>query len=498
MKLAVTPNLRKLLELCLHYGRGAVWLGVAAAIVTCSPRATVLEQVKTLGVLRVATVNSPTTYYASNEGPVGFEFDLASGFARYLGVKLEVMIANSPPDTLALLDIGQAHFAAAGLGISPAREVRYRFTQPLLTVQPQLVYRSGQPRPRNLGELQGRLRIMGGTLHSDRLRTLRAEYPGLVWEESPNQETEELLYQVANGELDYTVANSDIIAIHRRYYPQLRVAFSLAESQELAWAFSRRLDSSLYDQAGAYLRSIGNSELERLRDRYFGHVEQVDYFGAVALATHVESRLPRFRPYFEEAARQHDLDWRLLAAIGYQESLWNPAAVSPTGVRGIMMLTNATAAFLNVSDREDPRQSIFGGARYFRRMLDLLPPEIRDPDRTWMALAAYNMGLGHLLDARELTAGLGRDPNRWLDVRNSLPLLTQRKWHAQTRYGYARGYEALHYVGNIRTFYDMLVWITDGRGNPQPEPEPPVQPPQAEPPPPDRTRDPLNIDTPVL
>jgi membrane-bound lytic murein transglycosylase F len=495
---AVPPNLYPLLKLGLRYGWVGAWFAAAASIATCSPRATVLEQVKTLGELRVATVNSPTTYYAGSDGPVGFEYDLARGFAEYLGVQVRMVLAASPPETLNLLDRGDAHIAAAGLGISPAREARYRFSQPLLVVQPQLVYRSGQPRPRNLGELQGRLQVTAGTLHSERLRVLKAEYPQLVWDEKPDSEPEELLYKVANGDLDYTIANSDIIAIHRRYYPQLRVAFSLAESQELAWAFARKLDSSLYDQAGAYLRSISNSELERLRDRYFGHVEQVDYYGAVALATHVESRLPRFRAYFEEAASLHNLDWRLLAAIGYQESLWNPAAVSPTGVRGLMMLTNATAAFLNVADREDPRQSIFGGARYFRRMLDLLPPEIAEPDRTWMALAAYNMGLGHLLDARELTAQLGGNANRWLDVRNSLPLLTQRKWHAQTRYGYARGYEALHYVGNIRTFYDMLVWITDGRGNPQPEPEPPVKAPEVKPPTVKETRDPLNIDTPVL
>ena len=180
----------------------------------------------------------------------------------------------------------------------------------------------------------------------------------------------------------------------------------------------------------------------------------------MTLATHVDTRLARYRDIFQKAGDKTGLDWRLLAAIGYQESHWDSDATSPTGVRGIMQLTVDTANFLRLTDREDPVQSIFGGSRYFKQIADQLPTDIPEPDRTWMALAAYNMGVGHLLDARILTEARGGNPNRWLDVRDALPLLSQPRWYARTKHGYARCHQAVIYVGNIRSYYDMLVWIT--------------------------------------
>jgi membrane-bound lytic murein transglycosylase F len=179
----------------------------------------------------------------------------------------------------------------------------------------------------------------------------------------------------------------------------------------------------------------------------------------------IRERLPALRPLFEDAGRRYDLDWRLLAAVGYQESHWDPAAVSRTGVRGIMMLTQRTARQLGIDDRTDPEQSIIGGARYLRSMIDRIPDRIEHPDRLWLALAAYNIGMGHLEDARVLTERRGGDPDRWVDVRESLPLLTQERWYRQTRYGYARGYEPVDYVQNVRTFYEILLWL-EGRDHP--------------------------------
>lgn len=474
-------------------------LAVAAllygCLTTCSPKPGALELVRTLGTLRVATINSPTTYYVDAGGPTGFDYDLARGFADKLGVKLEMLEASSPAEALEWVRDGKVQIAAAGLGVSAERDKIVRFSEPVLSVVPQLVYRMGNPRPRNFAQLEGTLKVPRGGLQAERLRALKIKQPELVWEETDDQETEALLYAVANGELDYTIANSDIISINQRYFPKLRVAFNVAERQDIAWAFQRSADASLYVVAREYLRAAHGGELERLRDRYFGHIEQVDYVGAVTLAVDAQLRLPRYRAIFEKAAERYGMDWRLLAAMGYQESHWRAEAVSPTGVKGIMMLTQDTAARLNVSDREDPAQSIWGGARYYRQIYDDLPSEIPPNERGWMALAAYNMGVGHLLDARELTRRVGADPNRWLDVRNSLPLLTQSKWYRKLKYGYARGYEAVTYVGNVRTYYDMLVWISNGgQGSPQTLGEPPLETPKAE----KIEKDPLDINIPIL
>jgi membrane-bound lytic murein transglycosylase F len=176
----------------------------------------------------------------------------------------------------------------------------------------------------------------------------------------------------------------------------------------------------------------------------------------------MDTRLPLYKEMFREAAGEIGMDWRLLAAIGYQESHWNPAAVSPTGVKGIMMLTQDTAGMMGVQDRENARESIFGGARYLMRVKDKVPERIPEPDRTWFTLAAYNIGFGHLEDARIITETLGGNPDDWSEVRANLPLLTQKKWYSRVKRGYARGWAPVHYVDNIRSYYEALMWLMSG------------------------------------
>jgi membrane-bound lytic murein transglycosylase F len=263
----------------------------------------------------------------------------------------------------------------------------------------------------------------------------------------------------------------------QRVLPELRVAFDLGEPLPLAWAFPMKsADESLYQAALEFFEQIrANGELEELLYAYYGHIEGFDYMGARTFLAHIEQRLPLYREAFEEAASQIQLDWRLLAAMGYQESHWDPGAVSPTGVRGIMMLTRAAAAEVGVEDRVDPLESIFGGARYFAGLKARLPERIREPDRTWLALAAYNIGLGHVEDARRLTQLRGGDPDRWLDVKESLPLLTQKEWYERTRFGFARGWAPVRYVEAIRSYYDILVRSSEEKGE-EPSPWPPASP----------------------
>lgn len=449
-----------------------VLAALTATLGTCSPRRPVLEEVRALGVLKVAVVNSPTVYYTGPGGEAtGFEFDLLKRFADQLGVRIEPIVVANPPAALDLLRSHGAHMAAASLASTPERKARFRFSRPLLPVVPTLVYRLGQPRPKRLDDLHGTLRVPSNSAAAEALRETqkRNPYMRVAWQETEEDGAEELLYQVSEGTLDYTVVNSDLLAVNQRYYPNLRAAFTIADALPIAWAYPKDSDNSLSDAIEKRFEALGSAELARIKDRHFGHVEQVDSYGALTLATHVDTRLPRYRESFRKAAEKHQLDWRLLAAIGYQESHWDADATSPTGVRGIMQITNSTADHLKVENRDDPTQSIYGGARYFKLLANLLPPEIAEPDRTWMTLAAYNMGIGHLLDARELTKQLGGDPNRWLDVRNRLPLLTQPRWYSKTRHGYARGHQAVIYVGNIRAYYDMLVWLTGDKNEPKTE-----------------------------
>jgi membrane-bound lytic murein transglycosylase F len=172
----------------------------------------------------------------------------------------------------------------------------------------------------------------------------------------------------------------------------------------------------------------------------------------------LQDRLPALRPLFETTARTHQQDWRILAAIGYQESRWNRNAVSSTRVRGLMMLTEDTAGALGINNRRDAAASIRGGAAFLARMHETVPDRVPEPDRTWLALAAYNIGYGHVEDARVLAESAGRDPDSWLDVREFLPRLEDAAWFSRTKHGYARGWEAVRFVDNVRSYLDVLEW----------------------------------------
>lgn len=420
-----------------------------------------LDQVLQSGKLVVVTRNTATTYYEGPDGPTGMEYDLARGFADQLGVELELVVAHNLAEVLQLLAQGSVHFAAAGITITDSRQGWLRFTPPYQEINQQLVYRQGTPRPATVGELAGRLEVIAASAHIEMLSRLKREHPYLAWKEN-DLDSEDLLSRLYKGAIDYTVADSHEVALNQRFMPELRIAFELGAPEQLAWAFPRHHDDSLHRAATAYFEQLGNSgRLAQLLEKHYGHVNKFDYVGTRTYLRHIEQRLPEFRRQFELAGANTELDWRLLAAMGYQESHWDPAAVSPTGVRGLMMLTKVTARELGVEQRADPEQSIDGGARYFRSLLDRLPVRIQGRDRYWLALAAYNIGPGHLEDARVLTQQRGGDPDKWMDVKENLPLLHQRQWYEQTRYGYARGNEAVRYVENIRSYHDILAWILE-------------------------------------
>jgi membrane-bound lytic murein transglycosylase F len=428
----------------------------------CSAPENELQRVLREQQLVVLTRNAASTYFEGAQGPLGLEYDLARGFATHLGVNLQMAVAGNVSEVLTRLAEGEADFAAAGLTVTQPRQLWARFTPPYQQVTQQLVYRTGTKKPKDLSELDGSLEIVAGSSHEDRLRTLHGDYLNLSWNVNRKAESEDLLTLVWERLIDYTVADSNEVLMNQRYLPELRVAFDLTEPEPLAWAFPRFRDDSLYQAASNYFNTIReNGELAILIERYYGHLENFDYVGTRTFQQHIKQRLPEYQPLFEYAAKEFGIDWVLLAATAYQESHWNPDAVSPTGVRGIMMLTRVTAGEIGVNKRRDPVESIRGGALYLNQMMQRIPKRIQEPDRSWLALAAYNIGYGHLEDARIITQKRGGNPDSWKDVKENLPLLRKRKWHKKTKHGYARGTEAVHYVENIRSYYAILSWQTE-------------------------------------
>jgi membrane-bound lytic murein transglycosylase F len=265
-------------------------------------------------------------------------------------------------------------------------------------------------------------------------------------------------------------------------HPEIAIALDLSPERTVAWVVSAAAhDRSLLDRVNAYfVRARADGTVARLLDRYYGDTQQFDYLLSRSFLEHVQTRLPRYLEWFQEAAATHGVDWRLLASMGYQESKWDPHAVSYTGVRGLMQLTEDTAALMRAGDRRDARSSIFGGARYLARLLRMVPPRVVEPDRTWLAVAAYNVGYGHVEDARILAQQHGRNPDRWEDVRDFLPLLSQERWYTRTRRGYARGWEPVRYVDNIQAYLNILAVAGIGT-SPPPQQASPPEPPAARP-----------------
>ena len=407
------------------------------------------------------TRNHPTTYYTGPEGPEGPEYELLEGFARFLGVELLLQTSDRFTELLPAVERGEAHIAAAGISVTPEREKRVDFGPGYQEVTEHLIYKLGTGKPKGFDDLAGkRLEVVSGTSYVETLGHIQQTNRDLVWTENPHVEVAELLKQVSGEAIDYTIADSTVFSVYRNQVPDIRVAFDIGDSKELAWAFPKRYDRSLIEQAERYFVFIrGNGDLKRILDRYYGPTSRFDYVGTLTFIRHYEHRLTGYQPSFKRAAELTGIDWRLLASIGYQESHWDPEAVSPTGVRGLMMLTKRTAGALGITDRIDPEQSILGGAMYFRRLKERIPAEVKEPDRTWFALAAYNVGYDHLKDARTIVRLQGGNPDRWVDVKQALPLLAEQKWHSQLPGGYARGWEPVQYVENIRTYYDIMQWL---------------------------------------
>ena len=441
---------------------GIVTLLLAAALWPSVPWYTKPENriaaIQARGELRVSTVVSPLTFFSIKDSDNGLDYELARQFADYLGVRLKVTVRQNISQLFDDLDAGRADMLAAGLVYNRERIKNYQAGPTYYSVSQQLVYRKGSLRPRSLDSISpGQLVIAPGHAALNDLQSLQAKkYRDLSWTVDARRGSVELMEDVINGKIEFTIADSVAIGLFQRVHPELAVALDLTDEQPVTWFSTRDGDNTLSAAMLDFFSTINeDGTLARLEEKYLGHGDGFDYFDTRTFLRAVENQLPALQPLFQKYARQ--IDWRLLAAIAWQESHWDPQATSPTGVRGMMMLTKNTAQSLGLTDRTDAEQSISGGMRYLQDMMTKVPDSVPEDERIWFALAAYNMGYAHMLDARALTAKQKGNPDSWTDVKQRLPLLSQKPYYSRLTYGYARGHEAYAYVENIRKYEISLV-----------------------------------------
>lgn len=421
----------------------------------------VLDKIKAKKLLNVVLLNSPSTYYIGSDGPKGFEYDLLDAYAKHLKVDLNITVANTTKEAVELSKNPNVHITSASIAKTKTKEKIFNFGPSYFEAQQQVVCYRGMlwqgHFPKSLEDLAG-LKIVVGedTSYSETIENLREDGFDINATYTSEFSTEELLAKVATNEIDCTIADSNVYALNQRYFPKIALAFSVSSREQLAWVLAEN-SKELKDDMYTWLNGFNQSgEMARLKDHYYSFAMFFDYYNTKTFYDRIKSRLPKYKKYFQKYAKKYDIPCSVLAAQSYQESHWNPRAKSYTGVRGLMMLTKTTAEHLGIKNRLDPKQSIKGGARHLSRMLKSVPPEVEGEDRLKFALAAYNVGMGHIFDAQILAEKMGLNKNVWSDLKKALPLLSQKKYYKTLKHGYARGSEPVRYVDSIYDFRDIL------------------------------------------
>ena len=425
----------------------------------------------------------PATYVPGPDGePSGFDVDLLRLFATQKKLLVRFVTAAHSAQLLADIAVGAAHVGAGGLyrpdsastdaaAIRTPREVtsdvehkppaepsaQALWTTGYYAIEPTLIYNGEGFKPEKWDDLLGETvaYVDGGSMEPE-LAKLRRAHPEIEWDAMKVPSVDALISQVSDGTIDYAIVASNEAAVVGNAYLGYETAFTVGGRRDLAWAVAPQF-ATLRDELDAFLAQLKrDGTLRRLADRYFVRV-RLPRIDAGVFQDRTNTVLPLYRTQLQDAQEATGIEWRLLAAIAYQESQWDPLATSETGVRGLMQLTEDTARHLGVVDRLDPKASIIAAARYMRDLKRKMPARIQEPDRTWLALAAFNIGIAHLEDARVLAQKQKLNPDVWNDVKKVLPLLAEPEYHIDAKYGYARGGMPVAFVDRVRGYYDILL-----------------------------------------
>lgn len=415
-----------------------------------------LESILAKGTITVITRNNSHCYYIYRDQAMGFEYDIAKAFADYLGVNLEVNIAEKWEGMVPALTNGSGAFIAASLTKTPKRQRQIAFSKKYLTIQQHIIVHRKNQHIKNIEDLVGKtIHVRRGTSYQERLEQLISEGYDLTVKLHDDIPTEELIQQVEEEKIEVTIADSNIAFRNRRYHPRIVVSDAIGPEEHLGWAVHPR-SISLLKRINAFFDEIqSNGTFQRIYSRYYAHVDDFDFVDLRTFHWRLKTRLPRYSTTIMEAAQTHRFDWRMIAAQIYQESHFNPDARSHAGAYGLMQLTHSTAKSLGVENILDSSQNIHAGIQHLRNLYDSFDKVIGS-DRLFMALAAYNVGQGHIQDARNLARKMNLDPNKWASLTKTLPLLSNQQYYKNATYGYCRGTEPIEYVKQIIIYYDIL------------------------------------------
>ena len=269
---------------------------------------------------------------------------------------------------------------------------------------------------------------------------------------------DELIYNVDNNLVTNAIITRSSYLFYKKYFPNLRIKNNLGKVI-LVWSFQGDDGSILADMNAFFDKEDTKRFINGLKDKYYSKnsISSYIFIGSRLFISDMITKLPKYESLFKKASDNNGLDWKLLASISYQESKWNNDAVSPTGVKGVMMLTQDTAKMLNVN-RLKPNESIVGAARYFSNLLSKYS-SYNEITRTNLALASYNAGPNHINDILLLAKNNDDNIENWDVLKSYLYKLNQKKYYKKMKYGYARGWEAVQYIENVKQYYDIITFL---------------------------------------
>ena len=415
-----------------------------------------LEKIKKAGALRIITNNSLASYYYDEGKPAGFEYDLSQAFADYLGVELDI-VTPGWNRMFSFLENDQGDLIASGIKITEQRLEKVSFSIPYMNIQQHIIYHKSIPDPEKIEDLEKKtIHIRRGTSYQSKLESLKDSGIDIHYVLHNNMPTEQLISMVHNKKIEYTIADSRIAKLARRYYPDIKVGMPLHSKESLAWAVKKN-NRFLLEQINKFiLYATEKGLLQQLYDKYFANADTLDSFGIKKFHQRIKTRLPKYKQTLIKESEKYYLDWRLSAALMYQESHFNPFAKSFTNVKGLMQVTKITAREMGIKNRLNPEQSIKAGIKYFDKMLKKFDSFEDDYQKTMFALASYNIGYGHVVDAMKIVKNMGKDEKQWQNLKSGLLLLSKSKYYKKTKYGYARGREAVKFAKHVVTYFDIL------------------------------------------
>ncbi len=417
---------------------------------------TTLFRVKKTGTLRMITAVNVNSYDLYQGKPIGFEYEMAKAFADYLHVRLAV-VTPGWNRIYQFLEQDRGDFVAAGPGVIQKTTALRTISNSYMTVQQKLIHHKLLYEVPDLGALTGKtIHVRRGTTYQTRLEQIKASGVDISIVLHDNTPTEELIQMVADRKIKYTVADVTIARLNRRYHPDITIGLDISQKRPLGWAV-RANDPEFLKTVNTFLADVKTRGVQqKIFKKYYSNVEAFDYYDVKKFHQRIDTRLPDFQALIQRECRKYGFDWRLIAAVIYQESHFNPWATSRTGVRGLMQVTADTAKEMGIRNRLHPEQSLKAGIQYLNKLYQRFDDIHDHYQRLLFALASYNVGYGHVRDAQSLAQKHGWNKNRWATLEKTLPMLTQVRHYRTLPHGYARGWEPVHYVKRILTYYDIL------------------------------------------